>query len=431
MIKVAKWLSFRPSFILGLSDNNYFLPMPKRRRNKTPRASATKRSRGAKNPAVIAPLNPSLLLPAQATSLTQASQPDRTSVRRQRQPFRWILAGAAAFVAIVFVLGLTTSIQALRNHGYPLSETAVRDPGARKQLRALSTKVSSFEASEQVAEVQIVPDTTLEEQLSQIQVEIEVGKHREAVAAMNKLAKQIDADRGKLTHLSLAAPGTTESDGSLNVPILVYHQTPGDFASQLDFLQQHGYHTITMAQLAAALHNQDGLPPKPVIITFDDGFADQMTAFEQLQHHHMVATYYIIDGGPGSRWCIGAGRRYNDPAQPAGGCGDAYLSWDQVRQLDRSGIITIGAHTIDHDNLASDSPTQQQYEITQGKHELEAQIGHKVSDFAYPYGSFNATTLQIVQQAGFATAVTTTPGTSQSLATIYTLRRVRDPRMLP
>jgi len=211
----------------------------------------------------------------------------------------------------------------------------------------------------------------------------------------------------------------------------VYHQTPADFSAQLDFLEQHGYHTVTMAQLAAALHGQDGLPPKPVVITFDDGFADQMTAFAQLQHHHMVATYYIIDGGPGSRWCIGASRRYNDPAQPAGGCGDAYLNWDQVRQLDRSGIITIGAHTIDHDNLASDSPDQQTYEIAQGKHLLEAQLGHKVADFAYPYGSFDATTLQIVQQAGFATAVTTTPGTSQSLATIYTLRRVRDPRMLP
>lgn len=403
--------------------------MPKSRRHKNRKAPSSKRSRRPKNAAVAAATPQPLLLPARAASLQPVES--RSNKSRRRRPLRWILAAAGAFLALVLVMGLTNSIEALQTHSYPLSETAVHDPGARKQLRMLSTQVSAFENSEQVAEVQIIPDAALEQQLSQIQVEIEVGKHREAVAAMNKLAKQVTADRKKLTHLSLAAPGTTESDGSLNVPILVYHETPGDFATQLDYLEQHGYHTISMAQLAAALHSQDGLPPKPVVITFDDGFADQMAAFSELQRHHMVAAYYIIDGGPGSRWCIGAGRRYHDPAQPAGGCGDAYLSWDQIRQLDRSGIITIGSHTIDHDNLASDSPDQQKYEIAQGKHELEAQLGHKVADFAYPYGSFDATTLQIVQQAGFTTAVTTTPGTSQSLANIYTLRRIRDPRMLP
>lgn len=409
--------------------------MPKPKPKQKSKASAAKRRR----PKVAAAPSLPLLLPTQAASLIK---PKRTRRRkpaaRQSQPSFWErwgkrgLALACTMVALILAIGLALDIHGLQGSGYALSETAPhRDTVATKQLRVLSDQVSALESAEEGADVQVAPATDLEQQLSQIQIEIQVGSHREAVAAMDRLAKQVSAYRAKLTSISLGALKSATGDGGLNVPILVYHQTPADFGSQLGVLEQKGYHTITMAQLAAALHSQSSLPPKPVIITFDDGFANQMTAFGMLQQHHMVATYYIIDGGPGSRWCIGANRRYNDPAQPPGGCGDAYLNWNQVRQLDRSGIITIGSHTIDHPDLATESPAQQQYEIAQGKQQLEAQLGHKVYDFAYPYGSFNATTLAIVQQAGFATAVTTTPGTDQSLSTIYTLRRVRDPRQLP
>jgi peptidoglycan/xylan/chitin deacetylase (PgdA/CDA1 family) len=173
------------------------------------------------------------------------------------------------------------------------------------------------------------------------------------------------------------------------------------------------------------------LPAKPVIITFDDGFADQMQAFALLKAYQMKATFYIIDGGPGSQWCIGAGRRYNDPSQPPSGCGDAYLTWDQVRQLDASGLITIGSHTIDHPDLPTETAAQQEAEIAGGKAELEAEIGHKVTDFAYPYGDYNQTTINIVKAAGFLTAVTTTPGTLQPPSSRYTLDRIRSTYDLP
>jgi len=163
----------------------------------------------------------------------------------------------------------------------------------------------------------------------------------------------------------------------------------------------------------------------------DDGFADQMNAFALLQTYQMKATFYIIDGGPDSQWCIGANRRYNDPSQPSTGCGDAYLDWDQIRQLDTSGLITIGSHTIDHPNLASETPDQQRSEIIGGKTELEQELGHPVRDFAYPYGSYDSTTIAIVKEAGFATAVTTAPGTLQSINNRYTLTRIRATYDLP
>ncbi len=219
--------------------------------------------------------------------------------------------------------------------------------------------------------------------------------------------------------------------GEQVVPIVMYHTTPANFDAQLIHLERRGYTTVDFGQVTAALGGGAALPDKPVVITFDDGFEDQMRAFEMLQRHHMKATFYIINGGEASQWCIGAGRRYGDPAQPAEGCGDDYLTWDQVRQLDRSGLVTIGGHTLDHTNLPALPPDQQRLEITASKLDIEAQIGHSIHDFAYPYGSFDAVTMALVQEAGYTTAVTTTAGIYQSLSSLYTLPRIRDAMTLP
>jgi peptidoglycan/xylan/chitin deacetylase (PgdA/CDA1 family) len=102
-----------------------------------------------------------------------------------------------------------------------------------------------------------------------------------------------------------------------------------------------------------------------------------------------------------------------------------------VRSIDQNPLFTIGAHTINHRALASLSEKDQWFEIDQGKEELESQLGHSVQDFAYPYGSFNSTTLRLVAQAGFRSAVTTLPGTYQTIGSPYTLHRVRSAYDLP
>jgi peptidoglycan/xylan/chitin deacetylase (PgdA/CDA1 family) len=150
-----------------------------------------------------------------------------------------------------------------------------------------------------------------------------------------------------------------------------------------------------------------------------------------LERYHQKATFFIIDGGPESNWCIGAGRQYHLASQPPNGCGDAYLTWDQVRTIDQSGLVTIGAHTINHRNLPDLNESQQWYEIEQGKQILEDQLGHRVADFAYPYGGFNSTSLTLVQRAGFRSAVTTLPGMYQAQGGQYTLHRDRSAYNLP
>jgi peptidoglycan/xylan/chitin deacetylase (PgdA/CDA1 family) len=214
------------------------------------------------------------------------------------------------------------------------------------------------------------------------------------------------------------------------LPVLFYHFTPPDFEQQLKYLQGRGYMVIDMDQAMAGMRGE-WLPPKPVVITFDDGFEDQMQAAEILKQFHMKATFYIIDGGPASNWCIGAGRQYHLESQPPEGCGDAYLTWDQVRALDRSGLITIGGHTINHPNLAAETRDEQWHEISDGKIQLEKQLGHAVKHFAYPYGSYDSSTVRLVRQAGYKTAVTTQPEQYQGAGSVYTLGRTRDAFELP
>lgn len=210
-----------------------------------------------------------------------------------------------------------------------------------------------------------------------------------------------------------------EIPASLSVPILMYHRTPDDFEQQIKHLVDKGYTGITLGQLQLALTIGAELPLRPVIITLDDGYTNQLQEVAILRKYKMPATLYIINGGAGSDWCIGANKQ-NKPA-----CED-YLTWDEIRKLDDEGLITIGSHTINHPNLASLSEEQQRAEIFGGKQELEKQLGRPVYDLAYPYGSFNETSVKLAQQAGFRTAVTTQPGTVHTTSQLFTLTRVRN-----
>jgi peptidoglycan/xylan/chitin deacetylase (PgdA/CDA1 family) len=107
------------------------------------------------------------------------------------------------------------------------------------------------------------------------------------------------------------------------------------------------------------------------------------------------------------------------------------MTWDQLRTLDHNRLFTIASHTVDHLDLAQQTPDVQRFEIFEGKHQLEEQLGHSVSDFAYPYGAFNGVTLSLVHQAGFTAAVTTVPGTVQTADSLLTLRRIRSTYNLP
>ena len=213
------------------------------------------------------------------------------------------------------------------------------------------------------------------------------------------------------------APGPT----SINVPILTYHYirvnpdrydrmgfalsvTPSDFATQMDWLAQNGYHTITTEDLYTYLNRHGGLPSKPVILTFDDGYADfYTTALPILRSHDFVGVSYVVSGFVG--W-------------------PGYMTSAQIREADRSGM-EIGSHTVNHPNLASLPAAAVWSQLTQSKVFLEQVLGHQVTSFCYPSGKYTPAVNSAVAAAGFHDATTTGFGYSYTIANRYVWSRLR------
>ncbi|MBJ7609641.1 MAG: polysaccharide deacetylase family protein [Candidatus Dormibacteraeota bacterium] len=206
----------------------------------------------------------------------------------------------------------------------------------------------------------------------------------------------------------------------LTVPILYYHYIrtiaptppnmlgfrlsipPGLFAAQMALLHVEGAHTITLATLMAALAGKATLPPHPVVLTFDDGYADFATAAEPvLAQYGFVATDFVVSGFIGR---------------------PGYMTAAQVLAMDAAGVV-IGSHTVHHTDLINVSLADARVEIDTGKAALEQLLGHPVLDFAYPYGGFNATVVQLIQGVGFRDAVSTVYGDTQTLSDRYLLHR--------
>jgi peptidoglycan/xylan/chitin deacetylase (PgdA/CDA1 family) len=206
----------------------------------------------------------------------------------------------------------------------------------------------------------------------------------------------------------------------LAVPILYYHYirtivptaqnllsfdlsiSPQLFAEQMALLHVEGAHPITLATLMDALSGKRALPAHPVVLTFDDGYADFATAVEPVMARYgFVATDFVASGF------------VNKPR---------YMTAAQVLQMEADGMV-IGSHTVHHADLAVLPPAAALAEIQDGKATLEGLLRHPVLDFAYPYGAFNAVVAQLVQQAGFREAVTTVHGDVQTLNGRFELHR--------
>lgn len=210
--------------------------------------------------------------------------------------------------------------------------------------------------------------------------------------------------------------------GSISLPILMYHYirplpsmrtdllgyrlsvSPDDFRLQMDWLSANGYHTVNFNDVRAYFAGLRTLPPKPVVITFDDGYRDlYTTAYPILAAHRFTAVAYIVTG------FVNQSR---------------YVTTDQILEMDRAGI-EIASHTVNHADLGRLSFAACMNELVGSKLWLERLLGHPVLDFAYPSGRISPTAIVAVRQAGYDTAVTTMVSIVHSQADRYTWTRIR------
>jgi peptidoglycan/xylan/chitin deacetylase (PgdA/CDA1 family) len=264
-----------------------------------------------------------------------------------------------------------------------------------------------------------------------------------------------------------------------SVVILMYHRvfetssdpwqlgvSPKHFAEHLKILQKN-YRILSLHDLLSSLKNAR-LPKRGVVLTFDDGYADNFwNAKPLLEKYEVPATVFISSGNldsHGEFWwdnlerallkpkklpkCLQLqvqGRTHEWPTLNLNQRQHALIAIHQILQpliasdrdkvmaeifgwadvdkmgrpdyrplttteliqLAKSELIDIGSHTLTHPLLSAMSEADQFAEISGSREKLEDIIGRRVDTFSYPYGNFSAETVGIAAKAGFVAALTT------------------------
>jgi peptidoglycan/xylan/chitin deacetylase (PgdA/CDA1 family) len=210
------------------------------------------------------------------------------------------------------------------------------------------------------------------------------------------------------------------------LPVLVYHRvvaipprgsrfnvyiTRDDLERQLDTLKRRGYQTITFRDLDHGVRVR-----RPVILTFDDGYADNHdNLLPLLQAHDAKAVVYVL----GDR-----SLRTNAWDMAAGDPDVALMDDAQVRACHASGHIEIGSHGLRHRRLPQLDDEGLTAEIASSKRTLEDLIGNEVVSFAYPYGDYGDREVDAVRKAGYRFGVGTVNGPVRIGADRYRIRRI-------
>lgn len=287
------------------------------------------------------------------------------------------------------------------------------------------------------------------------------------------------------------------------IPILRYHSIadkehnafvntnitlPEDlFESQIKYLIKN-YNIVSMDVVSECFLSGRLFPKKAVVVTFDDGYRDNYTAYKILKKYKISGTFYVVAG------CIGGGEalwlfeilylirntkkksielevsgkyitkpietseekiiftrkiteiiksnnltvredvrnqlrsQLSDVTGLERRASQIMLTWEHLREMSNNGMI-IGGHTLTHLNLPNAEPEDARREIYECKHLLEEKLQKPVLHFSYPNGGnyqyYNESIMHMVKEAGYLTSTTSNNGLADLTANEYELRRIR------
>lgn len=206
-----------------------------------------------------------------------------------------------------------------------------------------------------------------------------------------------------------------DSDG---VPILTYYQvndidqdshtlTVEQFDAQMKYLVDNGYNVLTPTELLDAWQSGGDVPRKPVVITFDDGHIDAYkNVFPILQKYNLRATFFIttdfINLYPN------------------------YLTWEQIREMQASGLVDIESHTLNHRLLTEIRSRDKIWDQLYGSRQaIEWYLKKPANFIAYPGGRYSLETEAISKEAGYRAAFTTDYGLAFNEPDAYVFDRIQ------
>ncbi|WP_328538386.1 polysaccharide deacetylase family protein [Streptomyces sp. NBC_00344] len=209
------------------------------------------------------------------------------------------------------------------------------------------------------------------------------------------------------------------------IPVLLYHAVmddppdwiaeftvaPQEFGAQLDAIAASGRTPVSIGTLAGHFAGRAALPHRPVVLTFDDGFADLPgPTAEALAVRDLPATAYLTTGA------ITAGGRCLLPPAPM-------MALAQAPLLEQYGL-EVGAHTVSHPQLDTLPARALRAELTDSKKALEDVLGHRVDHLAYPHGYNNGAVRRAARSAGYASAVAVRHALSSAADDTYRVARL-------
>jgi peptidoglycan/xylan/chitin deacetylase (PgdA/CDA1 family) len=229
---------------------------------------------------------------------------------------------------------------------------------------------------------------------------------------------------------------------SIKLPIIMYHQvkkdklnqhtiSPIEFEDDLIYIKENGYTTITMIDLINYVYNNQSLPEKPIILSFDDGFYNNYVyVIPLLKKYNMKIVMSIV------------GKSTDDFSKTNDENLDySHVTWDQVNELIKSNLVEIQNHSYNlhtankrYGSNKKQGETLTEYEkaLTDDVGKCQQEIinntgGYTPNTFTYPYGSICSDSITILKKIGFKATLSCDYGINfinKDPDNLYCLRRI-------
>jgi len=205
-------------------------------------------------------------------------------------------------------------------------------------------------------------------------------------------------------------------------PILTYHDiipkrdskslwfdcSVQELKDQLNWLSKHGAHFVTVREIYNHLTGNAPLPKKAICITFADNYEGFWRyGYPILKAHSVPVAMFVHTGYVGD---VKHGR--------------PKMTWAQLKQLDKEGLVTIGSQTVSHPaDLTKLDDTALAREMSQSKSDLESHLGHAIPLLAYPNGKFDVRCERAARKAGYIAAFCEIQKPCELSASIFAINR--------
>ncbi len=204
------------------------------------------------------------------------------------------------------------------------------------------------------------------------------------------------------------------------IPILMYHEISSvserqkqvrttnpsysllveQFVQQMDYLEKNDFQTLTLDEISSRPANNNH---KSVVITFDDGWANNYThAFPILQKRQLTATIFIVTSFVGQQ---------------------SYLDWPQIKEMHAAGI-SIQSHTASHRPLTLLDEPEIMTELESSKKTIEDHLGAAVDFLSVPQGMVSELVIAVARKIGYQAVCTSEPGFSHKPGNPSVLKRI-------